>query len=70
MLSFRTLSKRRELKGLKRKRVKQFIKAMQEYPQQIAARDQLIAYLKQSRDELFNQLQGALKKVEKYEKKD
>lgn len=70
MLSFRTLSKRRELKGLKRKRVRQFIKAMQEYPQQIAARDQLIAYLKQSRDELFNQLQDALKKVEKYEKKD
>lgn len=68
MLSMKDLSRRREFKNLKRKRVRKFLKAMHEYPKQMAAREQMIAYLKHSRDEMFQQLQDALKKVAKYEK--
>jgi hypothetical protein len=68
MLSMKDLSRRREFKTLKRRRVRRFLKAMKEYSKQIDAREQMIAYLKHSRDEMFQQLQDALKKVAKYEK--
>jgi len=70
MISAERLQKRREYKHLKRKQLHKFLMAIREYPKQIVARDNLIAYLKHSRDEMFQQVQDLLKRLEKYEKKD